>query len=123
MPSPAYSFLRMTAMAFAALLLAACDDTPESVTVKASTYGDRWPYPGFDGGVIRCLEPDPYNRPVVIELGGKEYGMNGSSFSRFPDSRQLMAVHPEWGTYELGAMGDLIQLGLGLCSKPKRVSD
>lgn len=69
---------RMTAIC-ASLLLLACDDKIESVTVKAETYGDRWPYPGFNSGVIRCMEPDPYSRPVLIKLGDIEYGMNGSA--------------------------------------------
>jgi len=115
--------LRMSAATGAALLLVACEDKPQSVTVNAEDYGDRWPYPAFESGVIRCMESDIYNRPVIIKLGDTEYGMNGSSYSRFPDSRQHMARHPEWGTYELGASREMIQLGLNLCSKPSRLSD
>lgn len=60
-------------------LVGCSNDT--SLPIRADQYGERWPYRGFDGGVLHCY---PKRNPltgrrdlqeITISLGGTEYGI------------------------------------------------
>ena len=87
----------------------------EVVVVTAVEFGGEWPYPEYQQGRISCKWEK--KRPMVlIELGGKVYGMNGAAngMGGYSDSRLLMA-RDQWGAYDLGAFPKFIQTGLDLC--------
>jgi hypothetical protein len=96
-----------------------------SVTVyerplRAADYEADWPFPGYSQGMLRCERKtvSGVTRSLVtVELGGKVYGLNGAAtgWGGYDDSRYLMAKHPEWGTYELGASDTMIADALVKC--------
>jgi len=94
--------------------------TARFVEVNRQTFGSQWPYLKFNGATIRCVQRRFGNtlRPLVtIQLGEKIYGLNGvaSGVGGYADSRALMSRDDESGTYQLGATGKLIAIGLEQC--------
>ncbi len=88
--------------------------------ISAGDYGAEWPFPNYSGGTLRCERKtvSGVTRSLItIELGGRVYGLNGAAtgWGGYDDSRRLMAKHPEWGTYELGASDTMITDALSRC--------
>jgi hypothetical protein len=86
----------------------------------AADYGAGWPFLGYSHGTLRCERrtvSGVTRSLVTVEFGGKIYGLNGAStgWGGYDDSRRLMAEHPQWGTYELGATGEMIDDALVRC--------
>ncbi|MGV3550163.1 hypothetical protein [Rhizobium sp.] len=103
--------------------LASCSSGAGPLTVSAADYGDRWPYQGFDGGILNCYPKDnPLSgkndlQEITITLGGTEYGINGTALVRFPDPHQFVP-RSEFDTYEakaLDGMDELMSKGRALC--------
>ena len=95
--------------------------TPELV-VGVDSYGEDWPFPGHSDARLSCkkVSYSGITRPlVIINLGGSWYGLNGAAMGvgGYPDARELMARHSEFGTYELGATNELIEKALELCER------
>ena len=102
-------------------LVGCSNDT--SLLVHADQYGERWPYRGFDGGVLHCY---PKRNPltgrrdlqeITISLGGTEYGINGTALVRFADPHRFVPRN-QFGTYDVKAldgMDDLMAKGRALC--------
>lgn len=100
-----------------------CSSDADPLSVRAAEYGDRWPYQGFDGGVLNCY---PKHNPlsgqddlqeITITLGGTEYGINGTALARFPDPHQFVPRN-EFDTYQteaLNGMDELMKKGRALC--------
>lgn len=88
--------------------------------LHAVDYGAGWPFPGYGQGTLRCERrtvSGVTRSLVTVELGGKVYGLNGAAigWGGYDDSRRLMAKHPEWGTYEVGASDTMIADALAGC--------
>lgn len=88
--------------------------------VSATEYGKDWPFPTFPDGVLRCehmTKDDVTRRLVSVELAYRVHGLNGPAigWAGYGDARDLMVKHPEWGTFELGAIDRMISEGLANC--------
>jgi hypothetical protein len=88
--------------------------------IRAADYGADWPFPDYSEGTLRCGRRTAFGatRPVVtVEFAGRVYGLNGAAigWGGYADGRALMARHPEWGTYQLGATSMMIADAMARC--------
>lgn len=88
--------------------------------ISATEYGKDWPFPNFPNGMLRCehmTKDDVTRRLVSVELAYRVHGLNGPAigWAGYSDARDLMAKHPEWGTFELGASDRMISEALAHC--------
>lgn len=95
-----------------------------SIIVNKTDYGKKWPYPNHEQAVVQCENRTfgGIQRPVVtIYLGKTLYGMNGTAIgvAGFPDAKTQLGKHPEWGSLEMGASHEILELGLTICSGVK----
>ena len=106
------------AIVFALLSIAGCGNDPTWVKVTSQEYGEDWPFPGYQSGLLDCKISD-WGRPLaIIKLGQVWYGLNGAAFGQggYPDSRTLWGKHPEWGTPMSGATVQLIKRANKICA-------
>lgn len=106
------------------VFLASCSERKESISIEIikSDYGSSWPFTSHATAILSCEIRgfDGVDRPLItVRLGQVTYGLNGAAMGvgGYPDARTQMAKHPEYGTYELGATQDLINLAQKSCGR------
>lgn len=95
---------------FASLVLISCSLPPE-LLVTSEEAGEEWPYPKASKAIIKCQK----HNQVLIEINGKEYGLNGKAQGAgYPPSQQQMAADADGVIMNTGP-SDWVKRGLKLC--------
>jgi ankyrin repeat protein len=93
------------------IFASSCEHPSASMIVTQKDYGKRWPFREYSQGRIFCRA----KRMATIQLGGREYGLNGTAKDGgYPDPAGLLII-PDGPSVYRETLVEFLEIGLALC--------